>query len=115
MSFTDVPADSYYAKAVVWAVENGIAFGVGDDAFAPDETCTRAQSAAFLFRACGSGTEGEVPFRDVAAGSYYAEAVKWAAESGITDGVGDGLFAPDLGCTRGQIVTFLYRMYQKAQ
>ena len=115
VSFTDVPADSYYAKAVVWAVENGIAFGVGDDAFDPDETCTRAQSAAFLFRACGSGTEGEVPFRDVAAGSYYAEAVKWAAESGITDGVGDGLFAPDLGCTRGQIVTFLYRMYQKAQ
>ena len=115
VSFTDVPAGSYYAKAVAWAVENGIAFGVGNNAFAPDETCTRAQSAAFLFRACGSGTEGEVPFRDVAANSYYAEAVKWAAESGVTNGVGDGLFAPDRGCTRAQIVTFLYRTYQKEQ
>ena len=115
VSFTDVPAGSYYAKAVAWAVENGIAFGVGNNAFAPDETCTRAQSAAFLFRACGSGTEGEVPFRDVTADSYYAEAVKWAAESGVTNGVGDGLFAPDRGCTRAQIVTFLYRTYQKEQ
>lgn len=109
--FADVPADSYYAKAVAWAVENGIANGMAADAFAPDASCTRAQSVTFLFRALGKLTSGKTAFSDVPAGSYYESAVAWATENGITNGVGGGLFGPDNGCTRAQIVTFLYRAY----
>ena len=113
-SFTDVPADSYYAKAVAWAMENGITGGVGDNKFAPGATCTRAQMAAFLCRmAGGKAVSSTIAFTDVSADAYYAEAVQWAAENGITDGVGDNKFAPDGVCTRGQMVTFLYRFFVK--
>ncbi len=112
-NFSDVPADSYYAKAVAWAVENGITTGTGDGKFSPDATCTRAQSATFLFRASKASANGAPAFSDVAATAYYAEAVKWATDNGITNGIGDNLFGSDNDCTRAQIVTFLYRMYQE--
>ena len=107
--FTDVPADAYYAKAVAWAVENGITTGVAEGVFAPDATCTRAQSVTFLFRAL-DGTAGTgSSFTDVPADAYYAKAVAWAVEKGVTNGISESLFGPDGDCTRAQIVTFLYR------
>ena len=113
-NFSDVPADSYYAKAVAWAVENGITTGTGDGKFGPDAACTRAQSVTFLYRAAGRpAVNGSAGFSDVAADAYYAEAVKWATDNGITNGIGDNLFGSDNDCTRAQIVTFLYRMYQE--
>ena len=112
-NFSDVPADSYYAKAVAWAVENGVTTGTGDGKFGPDATCTRAQSVTFLFRASKASANGAPAFSDVAATAYYAEAVKWATNNGITNGIGDNLFGSDNDCTRAQIVTFLYRMYQE--
>ena len=110
-SFADVPADSYYAKAVAWAVENGITTGTGDGMFSPDATCTRAQAMAFIWRSQKSAAADSVnPFTDVAADAYYAGAVQWAVENGITNGSGDGTtFSPNANCTRAQIVTFLYR------
>ena len=109
-SFADVPADAYYAKAVAWAVENGITGGTGDGKFSPDTTCTRAQAVTFLYRASGSpAVSGSAAFSDVAANAYYADAVKWAEKNGITGGIGGGLFGSDNNCTRAQIVTFLYR------
>ena len=111
-SFSDVSADSYYAKAVAWAVENGITTGTGDGKFSPDATCTRAQSVTFLFRAIGKLVDSKAEFSDVLTDSYYANAVAWAVENGITNGIGDGLFGPDNSCTRAQIVTFLFRAYQ---
>lgn len=111
-SFSDVSADSYYAKAVAWAVENGITTGTGDGKFSPDATCTRAQSVTFLFRAIGKLVDSKAEFSDVLTDSYYANAVAWAVENGVTNGIGDGLFGPDNSCTRAQIVTFLYRAYQ---
>ena len=111
-SFSDVSADSYYAKAVAWAVENGITTGTGDGKFSPDATCTRAQSVTFLFRAIGKLVDSKAEFSDVLTDSYYANAVAWAVENGVTNGIGDGLFGPNNSCTRAQIVTFLYRAYQ---
>ena len=111
-SFSDVSADSYYAKAVAWAVENGITTGTGDGKFSPDATCTRAQSVTFLFRAIGKLVDSKTEFSDVLTDSYYANAVAWAVENGVTNGIGDGLFGPNNSCTRAQIVTFLYRAYQ---
>ena len=111
-SFSDVSADSYYAKAVAWAVENGITTGTGDGKFSPDATCTRAQSVTFLFRAIGKLVDSKAEFSDVLTDSYYANAVAWAVENGVTNGIGNGLFGPDNSCTRAQIVTFLYRAYQ---
>ena len=112
VSFTDVSAGSYYAKAVAWAVENGITGGTGDGLFSPDAACTRAQSAAFLYRAAGSPTvSGSAGFSDVAADAYYAQAVAWAKEHGITDGIGGGLFGSANDCTRAQIAAFLWRLY----
>ena len=111
-SFSDVSADSYYAKAVAWAVENGITTGTGDGKFSPDATCTRAQSVTFLFRAIGKLVDSKAEFSDVLTDSYYANAVAWAVENGVTNGIGDGLFGPDNSCTRAQIVTFLFRAYQ---
>ena len=109
-SFADVPADAYYAKAVAWAVENGITGGTGNGKFSPDATCTRAQAVTFLYRASGSpAVSGSAAFSDVAADAYYASAVKWAEKNGITGGIGGGLFGSGNNCTRGQIVTFLYR------
>ena len=110
-SFSDVSADSYYAKAVAWAVENGITTGTGDGKFSPDATCTRAQSVTFLFRAIGKLVDSKAEFSDVLTDSYYANAVAWAVENGVTNGIGDGLFGPNNSCTRAQIVTFLYRTY----
>ena len=111
-SFADVPADAYYAKAVAWAVENGITEGTSDTTFAPGTICTRAQSAALLYRAAGSpAVSGSAAFTDVPADAYYADAAAWAEQKGITDGIGNGLFGPHNNCTRAQIVTFLYRMY----
>ena len=109
-SFADVPADAFYAKAVAWAVENGITGGTGDGKFSPDATCTRAQSVTFLYRAAGSPkVSSSAEFGDVATNAYYADAVAWAAKNGITGGIGGGLFGSDNNCTRAQIVTFLYR------
>ena len=112
-SFSDVSADSYYAKAVAWAVENGITTGTGDGKFSPDATCTREQAVAFLYRASGSpAVSGGSAFSDVAANAYYADAVAWAEKNGVTGGIGGGLFGSGNTCTRAQIVTFLYRAYQ---
>ncbi len=111
-SFADVSTDAYYAKAVAWAVENGITTGTGDGKFSPDATCTRAQSVTFLFRAIGKLVDSKAEFSDVLTDSYYANAVAWAVENGVTNGIGDGLFGPDNSCTRAQIVTFLFRAYQ---
>ena len=109
-SFTDVPADSYYAKAVAWAVENGITGGTGDGKFSPDATCTRAQAMTFLYRASGSpAVSGGSAFSDVAANAYYANAVAWAEQNKITGGIGGGLFGSGNDCTRAQIVTFIWR------
>ncbi len=112
--FTDVAADAYYAKAVAWAVEEGVTTGVTETTFCPDETCTRAQTVTFLYRAYRAvPPAGEPKFTDVAPDAYYADAVKWAAENEVTFGVGNGLFAPDDFCTRAQTATFLWRLYGK--
>ena len=112
-SFADVPADAYYAKAVAWAVENSITNGTTDTTFGPDETCTRAHGVTILSRAAGTNTaSGNSNFADVDVNAYYASAVKWAVDNGITNGISSSLFGPDSSCTRAQIVTFLYRMYQ---
>ena len=109
-SFTDVPADAFYAKAVAWAVENGITSGTGEGKFSPNSTCTRAQAVTFLYRASGSpAVSGKAEFSDVSTTAFYADAVTWAAKKGITTGIGGGLFGSDNDCTRGQIVTFLWR------
>ena len=109
-SFADVSADSYYAKAVAWAVENGITTGTGDGKFSPDATCTRAQAMAFIWRSQKSvAPDGVNSFTDVAADAYYANAVQWAVENGITGGTTATTFSPNASCTRAQIVTFLYR------
>ena len=113
--FIDVASNSYYYNAVLWAVENGITNGIGDGRFGPDVSCTRGQVVTFLLRAVGTAlTETrDDPFTDVAEGAYYYNAVLWAVENGVTNGIGDGRFGPDAPCTRGQIVTFLYRAYQQ--
>lgn len=109
VSFADVPAGSYYAKAVAWAVENGITLGTGDGTFSPNATCTRAQSVTFLYRAMGTAPTTVNGFTDVTADAFYADAVAWAVESGVTNGTSASTFSPNNGCTRAQIVTFLYR------
>ena len=108
---TDVAAGSYYEKAVAWAIENGITPGTADGLFAPDATCTRAQGMTFLFRASKASADGMPAFSDVATNAYYAEAVKWATDNGITTGTTSSTFSPGSGCTRAQIVTFLWRLY----
>ena len=108
---TDVAAGSYYEKAVAWAIENGITTGTANGRFAPDATCTRAQGMTFLFRASKASADGAPAFSDVAADAYYAEAVKWATDNGITNGTTSSTFSPGSGCTRAQIVTFLWRLY----
>ena len=112
-SFADVAADSYYAKAVAWAMENGVTTGTTAATFSPDAVCTRAQAVTFLARALNAKAASAAEFSDVPADSYYADAVAWAAANGVTEGIGGGLFAPDNDCTRGQIVTFLYRALAK--
>ena len=111
LPFVDVENTAYYAEAVAWAVENGITTGTGAAAFSPDRPCTRAEIVTLLWRAAGSpapkGTE--LSFVDVSASDFCYDAVLWAAENGITTGTSDSTFSPDSDCTRGQIVTFLYR------
>ena len=111
--FTDVPSDKYYARAVAWAVENGITNGTTDTAFSPDDICTRAHGVTFLSRTAKANTaSGNSSFADVDANAYYASAVKWAVDNGITNGISSSLFGPDSSCTRAQIVTFIYRCMQ---
>ena len=110
--FRDVAAGDYCYTAVIWAVENGITNGIGDGLFGPDQTCTRAQSVTFLYRAAGSPAVSGSSFRDVPASAFCAAAVEWAVKNGITNGTSEGIFSPNAVCTRGQIVTFLYRQYQ---
>ena len=110
MGFTDVPANSWYAGAVAWAVEQGITSGTSDTTFSPNVSCTRAQMVTFLWRASGTPEIGTTsPFSDVSADAYYCDAVLWAVEQGITGGTGDGKFSPDAPCTRAQMATFLWR------
>lgn len=109
--FTDVAANAYYCKAVLWAVENGITTGTSATTFSPNAPCTRAQGVTFLWRANGSkAASAAASFTDVASDAYYAPAVAWAAEQNVTGGVGNGLFSPDTTCTRAQIVSMLYRL-----
>lgn len=108
--FRDVRSTDYYYDAVLWAVENGITSGTGADTFAPNATVTRGQTVTFLYRAAGSpAVGGNAGFSDVNANDYYNSAVAWAAENNITGGTGNGKFSPKADCTRGQIVTLLYR------
>ena len=107
--FTDVSANDYFYNAVLWAVENGITTGASADRFAPGATVSPAQTATFLYRANGSPAASGASFSDVAADEYYANAVAWAVQNGITTGTGNGKFSPNADCTRGQIVTLLYR------
>ena len=110
---SDVVSGSYYEKAVAWAIENGITTGTTTSMFSPDATCTRAQAVTFLARALKAKAASAAEFSDVPTGSYFADAVAWAAANGVTEGIGGGLFGSDNDCTRGQIVTFLYRAYNK--
>ena len=114
MPFTDVNAGSYYYDAVLWAVENGITKGTSDTTFSPDATCSRAQIVAFLWRSEKSPAAGTAnPFADVKSTAYYADAVLWAVKEDITKGTTNTTFSPDADCTRAQIVTFLYRAFNK--
>lgn len=110
-SFTDVDSSAYYYDAVQWAVANGITAGTSITSFSPDMTCTRAQVVTFLWRANGSPAPASSlnPFTDIAAGSYYNQAVLWAVEKGITNGTSATTFGPDASCTRAQVATFLWR------
>ena len=109
--FTDVPSGAYYEDAVAWAVKNGITGGTSATTFDPNGFCTRAQAVTFLWRAAGSPAPKStaMPFTDVPAGSYYYDAVLWAIENGVTKGTSDTTFSPNANCSRGQIVTFLWR------
>lgn len=111
-SFADVPASAYYAKAVAWAIENGITNGMTETTFAPDATCTRGQSVTFLYRALGKKVESSTSFTDVKSDAFYADAVNWAVASDVTNGTSATTFSPNADCTRAEIVTFLYRAYQ---
>ena len=109
-AFTDVKSGAYYEKAVAWAVENKVTTGTSATTFSPDATVTRGQSVTFLWKANNSpAAEGTSAFTDVAASAYYASAVNWAVEKGVTSGMSATTFAPNSDCTRAQIVTFLYR------
>lgn len=109
--FTDVTADEYYYDAVLWAAEQGITNGTSTTTFSPSQNCTRAQAVTFLWRALGepAASNANNPFTDLDARAYYYDAVLWAVKTNVTNGVGGGKFTPNATCTRGQIVTFLYR------
>ena len=111
-SFTDVPVSTYYAKAVAWAVENGITNGMTETTFAPDATCTRGQSVTFLYRALKGTASGSANFTDVKSDAFYADAINWAVANNVTNGTSNTTFSPNADCTRAEIVTFLYRAYQ---
>ena len=111
--FYDVPNDAYYYEAVKWAAENGITGGVGNSLFAPNQPCTRAQIVTFLWRAAGSPVVNyRMPFTDVDEGAYYAEAVRWAASTGIVTGLTEMTFGTDSVCTRAQAAAMIYRCAQ---
>ena len=110
VQFSDVDTGSYYANAVKWAVENNITAGTSNTAFSPDTPCTRAEAVTFLWRAAGSPKSTQsTRFNDVPVNSFYAHAVSWAVQQGITNGTSATMFSPSEICTRGQFVTFLYR------
>lgn len=111
-SFTDVPASTYYAKAVAWAIENGITNGMTETTFAPDATCTRGQIVTFLYRALKGTASGSTNFTDVKSDTFYADAINWAVANNVTNGTSNTTFSPNADCTRAEIVTFLYRAYQ---
>ena len=111
-SFSDVPESAYYAKAVEWAVENGITNGMTETTFAPDATCTRGQSVTFLHRALKGTASGSANFTDVKSDAFYADAINWAVANNVTNGTSNTTFSPNADCTRAEIVTFLYRAYQ---
>ena len=111
-SFTDVPANAYYAKAVAWTVENGITNGMTATEFAPDAICTRGQSVTFLYRALKGIASGSANFTDVKPDAFYADAINWAVANNVTNGTSNTTFSPNADCTRAEIVTFLYRAYQ---
>jgi len=112
--FTDVDKDAYYYEALLWAVENGITIGTSGTTFSPDADCNRGQMATFLYRSAKTPVvSGNHAFNDVKADAYYNDAVIWAAARGITKGTSDTNFSPDADCTRGQMVTFLYRYLAK--
>ena len=110
--FQDVKADQYYYKAVLWAVENGVTAGTSTVKFSPNTSCTRGQIVTFLYRFAEKPAVSETvnPFKDVAAGQYYYEAVLWAVQNGVTAGTSSTKFSPNAVCTRAQVVTFLYRL-----
>ncbi len=111
--FEDVREEDYYYEAILWALENGITAGTSPFRFSPDETVTRTQAVAFLYRAAGSpAVGGAALFSDVNEDDYFAAAVAWAQQNGITSGTGDGAFSPNAPCDRTQIVTMLYRYMQ---
>ena len=108
--FTDVTPGSYYHDAVQWAVARGITVGTSANTFSPDATCTRGQAVTFLYRYEKSpAVSGNNAFTDVSDNVYYTNAVQWAAMEGVTSGTSTTTFSPDVTCTRGQIMTFLYR------
>ena len=111
-SFADVPASAYYAKAVAWAVENGITNGMTETTFAPNATCTRGQSVTFLYRALKGTASGSTNFTDVKSDAFYTDAINWAVANNVTNGTSNTTFSPNADCTRAEIVTFLYRAYQ---
>ena len=114
--FTDIQEGKWYTKAVLWAVQNGITTGVTETSFKPDEPCTRGQIATFLYRYAGNPllpTGTKHPFSDIPTGRFYWAPVVWAYGNGITTGTSNTTFSPDQTCTRGQIVTFLYRYVSK--
>ena len=111
-SFTDVSASAYYAKAVAWAIENGITNGMTETTFAPNATCTRGQSVTFLHRALKGTASGNANFTDVKSDAFYADAINWAVANNVTNGTSNTTFSPNADCTRAEIVTFLYRAYQ---
>ena len=113
MNMSDVPVDAYYAEAVRWALSEGITTGTSETEFSPNAVCTRAQAVTFLCRALNAKAAGSADFSDVPVDSYYASAVAWAVENGVTNGVGGGKFAPNQSCTRAEIVTFLWRAYNR--
>ena len=113
-TFSDVPQYEYYAQAVSWAASVGITTGTGNWSFSPSAPCTRGQMATFLYRYSKSPqVSGDMPFADITDSSYYSDAVLWAYKSGVTTGITANMYHPNDTCTRGQMVTFLYRMMKK--
>ena len=110
---SDVLPGSYCYDAVAWALENGITNGLADGTFGVNSTCTRGQSVTFLYRVMGTAPTTVNGFTDVESNAFCADAVAWAVENGVTNGTTDSTFSPSNGCTRAQIVTFLYRVYSK--